>query len=97
MWESLLIHANIKVQRVLYLPVTTALYARHKYRTDLKYLHFSPLAVGIICNSSSSLVIAVAPSDYRSDMILRVYPLKFTCYIINVVNHDALLNSVFII
>lgn len=63
----------------------------------LSMLHFSPLAVGFICNSSSSLVIAVAPSDYRWDMILRVYPRKFTCYNINVVNHDALLNSVLII
>lgn len=30
-------------------------------------------------------------------MILRVYPRKFTCYNISVVNHDALLKSVLII
>jgi hypothetical protein len=43
------------------------------------------------------VVIAVAPSDYRGDKILRVYPCKFTCYNISVANHDALLNSVLII
>lgn len=63
----------------------------------LNMVHFSTLAGGFIWNSSYSVVIAVAHSDYRWDMILRVYPRKFTCYNISVVNHDALLNSGLII